>query len=159
MPSVRFALLMQLEHLYYHCVHEGVGLRHFMDYFVLLTHSTEADREFVRGWVRRFALGHACAAVMWVLGEVFGLSRDSMICPPDRRRGMRLYREMFAGGNFGRVLKKEKRRPLARWFGNRVKSLSWIAFDPLNTVLREVHYWHDTISLIPERIKRRKVFL
>lgn len=32
-PSVRFALLMQLEHLYYHCVHEGVGLRHFMEEF------------------------------------------------------------------------------------------------------------------------------
>ena len=181
-PNVRFALLMQLEHLYYHCVHEGVGLRHFMDYFVLLTHSTGADREFVRGKVRRFALGHACAAVMWVLGEVFGLSRGSMICPPDRRRGMRLYREMFAGGNFGRgSLHKgtpadvesrrdaggkkrrdvgfKKRRPLARWFGNRAKSLSWFAFDPLNTVLREVHYWHDTISLIPERIRRRKVFL
>ena len=66
---------------------------------------------------------------------------------------------VFAGGTFGRVLKKEKRRPLARWFGNRVKSWSWFAFDPLNTVLREVHYWRDTISLIPERIRRRKVFL
>ena len=26
-------------------------------------------------------------------------------------------------------------------------------------VLLEVHYWHDTISLIPERIRRRKAFL
>ena len=36
---------------------------------MLLTHSTGADREFVRGRVRRFSLGHACASAMWVLGE------------------------------------------------------------------------------------------
>ena len=169
-PGIRFALIMQLQHLYYHCVHEGAGLRHYMDYFVLLTHSTEADREFVRGRVGRFGLGHACAAVMWVLGEVFGLPRGSMICPPDRGRGMRLYRECMAGGNFGRAKAGDagsrgkgagykKRRPLGRWLGNRMHALSWLAFDPLNTVMREVQYWRDTISLIPERIRRRKVLL
>ena len=159
-PSIRFALVMQLQHLYFHCVHEGVGLRHFMDYIVLLSHSTEADREFVRGKVRRFGLGYACAAVMWVLREVFELPEGLMLCAPDRRRGMRLYRDTFAGGNFGRGSRRQgKRRSLARWLGNRVNALSWLMFDPLNTVLREAHYWRDTISLIPERIRRRKVFL
>lgn len=165
-PSIRFALIMQLQHLYYHCVKEGVGLRHFMDYFILLTHSSDADREFVWAKVKRFGLGHACAAIMWVLEKVFCLSRNQMLCPPDRRRGMRLYRECMAGGNFGRAKagdagsrEKGKRRPLGRWLGNRMHALSWLAFDPLNTVLGEFYYWRNTISLIPERIKRRKLFL
>lgn len=160
-PSIRFALLMQLQHLYYHCLREGIGLRHFMDYYVLLTHSTEADREFVWAKVRRFGLKHACAAVMWVLGEVFCLPEGQMLCPPDRRRGLRLYRETFAGGNFGRgSLPQGKRRaPLIRRIAFRLQALSWFTFDPLNTILREVHYWRDTISLIPERIKRKNFFL
>lgn len=175
--------------LYYHCVWEGAGLRHYTDYFMLLVLSSAVAREFVWGKFQRFCLGHACAAIMWVLQEVFGLARESMLCPPDRRRGMRLYREMFAGGNFGRgksacagdasvcvgdaggktlrdpgcKTRREgvpkKRRPFARWLGNRVNALGWLAFDPLNTVLREVQYWRATISLIPERIRRRKVFL
>lgn len=160
-PSIRFALVMQLQHLYYHCIREGVGVRHFMDYFMLLRHSTEDDRKFVWSKVKRFGLGHACAAVMWVLGEVFGLPQGQMLCPPDRRRGLRLYRETFAGGNFGRCsLSQGKRRaPLIRRIAFRLQALSWFTFDPLNTILREVHYWRDTISLIPERIRRRETFL
>ena len=178
-PSIRFALVMQLQHLYYHCIREGVGLRHFMDYFMLLKHSTEADREIVWSKVKRFGLAHACAAVMWVLREVFGLSEGQMLCSPDRRRGMRLYRETFTGGNFGRGKNAGagaggetslagmrrgswlglRRSPLARRISFRLQALSWFTFDPLNTVLREIHYWRDTISLIPERIRRREMFL
>lgn len=159
-PSIRFALLMQLQHLYYHCIREGVGLRHYMDYFVLLSHSSSDDRQFAWGKAKRFGLGHACAAIMWVLGEVFGLSRDLMLCSPDRCRGKRLYRECIAGGNFGRGAPQKKgRHPLIRWFGKRMHVLRWLTFDPLNIILSEVQYWKNTISLIPERIKRRKAFL
>lgn len=160
-PSIRFALIMQLQHLYYHYTSEGVGFRHLMDYFVLLTHSTEADREFAWAKIKRFSLGHACAGVMWVLGKVFALPREQMLCPPDKRRGMRLYRETLEGGNFGRSAPRNqgKRSTLTRWFKNRLREFSWLGFDPLNTVLGEIYYWRNTISLIPERIKRRKMFL
>lgn len=160
-PSIRFALIMQLQHLYHHCKWEGMGFRHYMDYFVLLTHSTEADREFAWAKIKRFSLGHACAGVMWVLGKVFALPREQMLCPPDKRRGMRLYRDALEGGNFGRSAPRNqgKRSTLARWLRDRKYELSWFSFDPLNTVLGEIHYWKYTISLIPERIKRRKMFL
>ena len=138
---------------------------------MLLKHSTESDRKIVWSKVKRFGLTHACAAVMWVLQEVFGLPEGQMLCPPDRRRGMRLYRETFVGGNFGRgkivhagvggetSLAGMRRSPLIRRIGYRLHALSWFTFDPLNTVLREIHYWRDTISLIPERIRRRETFL
>ena len=160
-PSIRFALIMQLRHIYRHCELDGVGLRHYMDYFVLLTHSTEADREFAWSKIKRFSLGHACAGIMWVLGKVFALPREQMLCPPDKRRGMRLYREALEGGNFGRSAPRNqgKRSTLARWLRDRVRRFSWLGFDPLNTVLGEIYYWRNTISLIPERIKRRKMFL
>ncbi len=160
-PSIRFALLMQLEHLYYHFRHEGVGLRHFMDYYMLLTHSTEADREFMRGCIGRFGLRHACAGIMWVLEEVFALPREQMICTPDKERGKRLYKIVMEGGNFGRGKRsaRGKRPVLRRWLGSRLRNLSWFTFDPLNTILGELHYWKDTLSLMPERIRRRKVAL
>ena len=160
-PSIRFALVMQLQHLYYHCMREGVGLRHFMDYFMLLTHSTEDDRNIVWSKIMRFGLGRACAAVMWVLQEVFGLSEGLMLCQPDRHRGMRLYRIMMDGGNFGRnqLGSNLKRSPFSRRISYRLQALSWFAFDPMNTLLREIHYWKCTLSLIPERIRRRKKYL
>ena len=160
-PTIRFALIMQLQHLYHHYKREGVGFRHLMDYFVLLTHSTEADREFAWSKIKRFGLGHACAGIMWVLGKVFALPREQMLCPPDKRRGLRLYREALEGGNFGRSTPRNisKHSKLIRWFKDRARSVSWLGFDPLYAFLDEIQYWKTTIPLIPERIKRRKVFL
>ena len=40
-------------------------------------------------------------AVMYVLGEVFGLQRDEMLVAPDERRGRKLLHEILSGGNFG----------------------------------------------------------
>lgn len=160
-PSIRFALLMQLVHLYKHCRSEGVGLRHYMDYFVLLAHSTEADREYVWTNVKRFKLTKACAAIMWVLGKVFELKPELMLCTPDENRGKRLYKQAFIGGNFGRHAPgaMKKRTPLERWLNERINALRWFGFDPLNTILSEIHYWKIAFSLLPKRIKQRNVFL
>lgn len=160
-PGIRFALIMQLEHLYRHCIREGVGLRHFMDYFVLLLHSTEADRQFVWDKIRRFGLGRACAGIMWVLEKVFELQPEQMLCPPDEKFGSRLYKSTFNGGNFGRSSLGNTKGVfwLKRWFYKRMYALQWIRFDPLNTIFGEISYWKSTILLLPERIKRRKMFL
>ena len=124
-------------------------------------YSTEADREFMRGCIGRFGLGHACAGIMWVLSEVFALPREQMICAPDKVRGKRLYKIVMEGGNFGRGkrIARGKRPVLKRWLGNRLQNLSWFTFDPLNTILGELQYWKATLSLMPERIRRRKVAL
>lgn len=160
-PSIRFALLMQLAHLQHHFFYGGLGLRQYMDYYMLLTHSTKADREYVWRYIRKFALGHACAAVMGLLEKVFGLSRELMLCPPDSKRGIRLYKLAFSGGNFGKYAPKKAQKEfvLKSWFLRRMHAIQWFSFDPLNTVLREVMYWKITLSLIPERIRRRKITL
>ena len=143
-PSIRFALIMQLQHLYRHCVKVGVGLRHYMDYFMLLSHSTEADREFAWEKIKRFGLGNACAGVMWVLEKVFALPREQMLCAPDERRGKHLYRSAFDGGNFGRTAtwNKESHSALRRMLNKRIYALSWLGIDPLYVVLCEFQSWN-----------------
>ena len=160
-PSIRFALLMQLLHLQHHFFYGGLGLRQYMDYYMLLTHSTKDDRDYVWKYVKKFALGHVCAAVMGLLEKAFGLSRELMLCPPDIKRGLRLYKLAFSGGNFGKYASKKapKEFVLKSWFLRRVHAIQWFGFDPLNTILREIMYWKITISLIPERIRRRKISL
>ena len=132
-----------------------------MDYFILLMHSTEDDRAFARQQVRRFHLGHACAAIMYVLEKVFALPRGLMVCPPDARRGTRLYRLTMAGGNFGRYDpdRVDRRFVFRRWFSDRVRALSWLSFDPVDAILRECRYWRNTILLMPERLRRKKIGL
>lgn len=160
-PNIRFALVMQLRHLYSHCLKEGIGLRHYMDYFMLLKHSNDADRKFVWEKVKRFGMANVCGGVMWVLEKAFGLPSEMMLCSPDKNRGLRLYKNTIAGGNFGRNDPKNDRSQLllSRWFKDRIRAVKWFGFDPLNIVLSEIRYWKDTISLVPERLRRGKLFL
>ena len=160
-PSIRFALIMQLQHLFRHCVKVGVGLRHYMDYFMLLTHSTEADRKFAWEKIKRFGLGNACAGVMWVLEMVFALPREQMLCAPNKRRGMRLYKSAIEGGNFGRSASRNKDELswFKRWIDSRLHTLQWLDFEPLYITSIEIQYWKNAFSAICKRIKRRKMFL
>ena len=159
-PSIQFALVMQMSHLQYHFIEGGLGLRQYMDYLMLLRHSTESDRNAAVAIMKRLCMIRACGAVMWLLQQVFGLERDLMLCEPCRWRGERLLKVALSGGNFGQY--KSERKPknvFVRWFKDRMNILSWLPFDPFNVGLIELRYWRSTISLIPLRIKRRRVAL
>lgn len=159
-PSIKFALVMQMAHLQQHFLGGGLGLRQYMDYFVLLHHSTEKDREEVSKIIKSLYMGYNCAAVMWVLHAAFGLERELMLCEPDAKRGKRLLLLALTGGNFGRYSSSKKPcNVFVRWFRDRLRALSWLTFDPINAIFRELWYWKSTISLIPRRIKRRKIAL
>ena len=103
-------VVYQLVHLYRHVFEGGVGLRQLMDYYyALLAWNGEGmSRDEVMRVVRSFGLGKFAAAVMWVMGEVFGNENDDenddcwMICEPDDKEGRRLLEEILCGGNFGK---------------------------------------------------------
>jgi hypothetical protein len=98
--------------------------------------------------------------VMGVLEKVFELPREQMLCEPSKKRGLCLYKMAFDGGNFGKHAQKKKDEfVLKRWMKDRVHAIQWITFDPLNAFLREIHYWKNTISLIPVRIRHRRIAL
>ena len=159
-PSVKFALVMQMAHLQQHFYSGGLGLRQYTDYLMLLRHSTEDDRNAAVAVMKNLSMMRACGAVMWVLQEVFGLEHNLMLCVPDRKRGERLLKLALAGGNFGQH--KEIPKPknvFVRWFKDRMNALSWLTFDPVNAIFKELKYWRATISLIPLRIKRRRIAL
>ncbi|SMP47200.1 Uncharacterised nucleotidyltransferase [Fibrobacter sp. UWB10] len=157
-PSIKFALLMQMAHLQQHFYSGGLGLRQYMDYLMLLRHSTESDRSAAVAIMKRLSMMRACGAVMWLLQQVFGLEQNLMLCAPDRRRGERLLKLALAFGNFGQYKSKPK-NVFVRWYKDRLQTLSWLPFDPVNAIFKELKYWRATISLIPLRIKRRRVAL
>lgn len=157
-PSIKFALVMQMAHLQQHFYSGGLGLRQYMDYLMLLRHSTESDRSAAIAIMKRLSMMRACGAVMWLLQQVFGLEQNLMLCVPDRRRGERLLKLALAFGNFGQYKSKPK-NVFVRWYKDRLQALSWLPFDPVNAIFKELKYWRLTISLIPLRIKRRRVAL
>ncbi len=160
-PTIKFALIMQLSHLQQHFYSMGLGFRQFMDYFILLKHSTESERQEVSAIMKKLGMDKACSAVMWMLEEIFGLERELMLCAPVAWRGKKLMKLALDGGNFGQYDSKRMSRinVFIRWFKDRINALKWIPFDPVNAIFKELKYWRKTISLIPLRIKRRKVAL
>ena len=157
-PSIRFALLMQLVHLYKHALLSGVSLRQYMDYYMLLTHSTEADRQYTWEFAKKIGMRQGCAAIMGVLGRVFKLPQDKMLCKPSKFFSRILYRATFAEGDFG-AKKTYKRNVFKRWISDRFNNLRILPIAPQYYIYKESKYWINTISLIPERIRRRKIAL
>ena len=164
-PSLRLALLMQLAHIQKHFLKSGIGLRQYMDYFFLLTHSTEADRDFVWKYAKNFGMQYACAAIMGVLELIFGLPREKMLCKPSRIRGKYMYKLSLKEGNFGFCKSLPDNNcskhwyKIKCWFINRINEFCKIPIDPLNMLLNMLKYWKYFISSIPERIRRRSITL
>lgn len=158
-PGIPYALVMQLSHLKRHFFGSGVGLRQLVDYHQLLLTSTLEDRNKVEKILKNFGLFHMASAVMWIMQKVFGLNKSQMLCSPDKRRGIILLNVAVSGGNFGYFSKAYKQSLLKRWLYDRLASLKLMRFDLHEAVWHEIHYWKWTLSLVPKRIKYRKIAL
>jgi hypothetical protein len=151
---------MQLVHLYKHALLSGVSLRQYTDYYMLLTRSTEADRQYTWEFAQKIGMKNGCAAIMGVLGRVFKLPQDKMLCRPSKFYSRILYKSTFAEGDFGaKKTYKRNVNVLKRWFCDRVQNLRIFPIAPRYSMYKESKYWVKTISLIPERIRRRKIEL
>lgn len=156
-PSMKFALAMQLSHIQRHFVEGGIGLRQLMDYYILLKNSTEEDRGAVTAHLKPMGLWHIAGAVMWLLQNVFKLDGDSMLCCPDEFRGKWLLNVVLKGGNFGRYGADEKMNFILRWFKKRIFIFHRMKFDFWEVFWRSVLYWGQFVEDIPLRIKLRKL--
>ena len=158
-PSIRFALVMQLSHIQRHFLTEGVGIRQICDYFWLLRHSTEEERKEVSGKLGSFGLKRIAGALMWVLREKLHLEEGLLICEPDAWRGEWLLREVMDGGNFGRYADWQQ-AGLLRWIlSKNARYLKLMRFDFQEVAWLEIKYWTNIVKTAPERIKRGKVSL
>lgn len=100
-PTVEFNVVYQMAHMMKHFFSEGLGLRHLMDYYyVLMSDEKQSGKDYTTVF-QELGLLRFAKAVMWVLGNVFLLDRNRMVCEPDEKRGKLLLHEIMAGGNFG----------------------------------------------------------
>ena len=158
-PSMRFALIMQLAHIQRHFFTEGVGLRQVCDYYMLLQNATESDRQCVASQLRRMGLHHTAGAVMWLLQEILHLDTAKMICPADNRRGEWLYSGVLSGGNFGWYAERQQHKTLKRVSEVRLRRLRLMRFDFWEVLWLELHYWENIFHKLPLRIKYRRLSL
>lgn len=156
-PSMKFALAMQLSHIQRHFVGKGVGFRQLMDYYILLKNSSASDRDELASRLKPMGLFHIAGALMWLLQTVFKLDRDLMLCEPDEFRGKWLLNHALEGGNFGRYGIEEKMNFVHRWFKKRIFIFDRVKFDFWEVLWCSLDYWPQFVKDIPLRIKLRKL--
>lgn len=154
-PSIRFALVMQLAHIQKHFFFGGIGLRQLTDYYWLLRKASENDIETVKSVLKRCGLRHTAQALMWVLQEVFYLQDQQMLLAPDAFRGKWLLNDILYGGNFGRYHDFNQLRGYKRVLFNRKYQMKLMYFDFWENFWIEVRSWIAIFKVIVARIKKR----
>jgi len=151
-PSNKFALVMQLSHIYKHLLGLGVGLRQVMDYCVLLRASTDTERADVAARLKSLGLNRIAAALMWVLSEYLGLESQYLLCKPDARRGRILLCEIMRDGNFGKQAERKRGGVFKWWLRNRLRLVKFLPFDFREVSWYLLRYWASFVFLTPQRL-------
>ena len=156
-PSLKFALVMQLAHIQRHLVREGVGMRQIIDYYYLLKSNTYRmnDTNFTN-LLNYCGLKHIAEALMWVLHEKLGLEDEYLIAPMDERRGKMLLQQIMEGGNFGHYYPDKKHGLRQRIIAKNKHRIQMFRFDFSEAFWIELKYFTFILKTIPARIKRRR---
>jgi hypothetical protein len=161
-PSLRFALVMQLAHIRHHLRHEGVGLRQLNDYWMLLRKSSTEDRQFVASQLKAFGLTSMARALMWVIGELF-LEHDNLLpIKPSTRKGRWLLKKVLRTGNFGQHDRKKQDVLWREVLRQKIELLPLVWFEPEfvpTLAAEEFRFWWYVFSKIPDRIRYRSLSL
>ena len=106
-PTSAFNVIYQLTHLYHHFFDEGIGMRQIIDYYYVVNNDELlVIRDTPQRELKHLGLWKFAGAVMYVLHEALGLSKEKMIAPMDEKRGKLLFAEILNGGNFGKHFTK-----------------------------------------------------
>lgn len=151
-PSSKFALVMQLSHIYKHMLGLGVGMRQLVDYFMLLRTASDEDRAEVSSLLGAMNLRRFAGALMWVLTECLGLEYEYCLCEPDARRGRVLLREIMRDGNFGKFAERRRGSVWRWWLKNRLRLVTFLPFDFPEVSWFLLRYWCAFVFYVPERI-------
>lgn len=171
-PSLTFALIMQLAHIQRHFMSEGVGMRQVIDYYYLLkkyhtdiTDLTEGkdptvdgrrESEITEKVLKRLGVEKIAGALMWVLHEKLGMEEKYLIAPMDEKRGEMLLEVMMEGGNFGHYSHfLQEGFSVTGSLKYRFKKYKLLKFNARETIWGEIDYVASFVTSIPERIRRR----
>lgn len=103
-PTDDFNVVFQMCHLYHHFFCEGIGLRHFIDYYYLLKRiGDKSIRENSKRQFQTLGMEGFAKGVMWVEKEVLGLNDDYLLDEEDEKTGKLILKEILEYGNFNRA--------------------------------------------------------
>ena len=97
--TAEFNIIQQLSHIMVHFFVEGIGLRQFVDYYLMLIHSKKIDG--IEQTLKELGMYKFAQGVMWVEKHIFHLEESKMLVPPNEKIGKLILNEMTEGGNFG----------------------------------------------------------
>ncbi len=152
-PSVKFALVMQLSHILRHFLTVGIGLRQIVDYYFLLKSSTKEDRIAVSRQLKKFGLKKIAGALMWVLRDLFFLEEDFFLCPVDCNRGKRLLADVLEGGDFGQYSKRARGSLVGWWLKGKIRLIDLLFFDFPEVSWQLFQYVMNFTSQLPNCLK------
>ncbi len=158
-PTICFALIMQLAHIQRHLLSSGIGLRQIVDYYWLLQEATKSDRDTVAQLIQSFDLKNTAEALMWVLGYVLKLDPTKYITKPDERKGQWMLSEIMTGGNFGWYNYENTIGVWQSFFQSKLHRLKKMRYYSSEIVWMEIYYWKTIIKTLPVRIRYRTLSL
>lgn len=140
-PTGEFNAVYVLLHIFHHLMDEGVGLRQVIDYYYVLMHLTDKQREATMNTLKSIGLGSFAAAMMYVLQEVCIMERNAMLCEPHEQEGRFILNEILIAGNFGQYdCRQKKQGNEGAWRRNKRKSSRLWQF---------VKYYPEEVLCIP----------
>ncbi len=102
-PTAEFNIVYQLNHVFRHLIKTGVGLRHMLDYYMVVrAYKTEFPSKDAMSTLKYLGLDKFAAAMMYVMQEVFAMDDKLLLCKPDKKSGEILLKEIILSGNFGK---------------------------------------------------------
>ena len=156
-PSMQFAMAMQLAHVQHHFIESGVGLRQVTDYYYLLKTSSKNERDCVAAMLKSFRLEKFAAALMWVLQYVFQLDEEHMLCKPDPKKGDVLFNAITEAGNFGYLNGFSKDNFVKRFIKRRIRLAKQFVTFPRDIIWEVISYTKYVIYTLPWRIRYRRL--
>jgi len=156
-PSVKFALVMQLAHIQHHFFGTGIGLKQLVDYYVLLQQVSDEERAEVSAMLRRLGMYRTAAALMGILKIFFGLEEQKMLCSPNFKSGELFLRDVINGGAFGCMAERKKHGFLREWIGSMFLPFQLFWLDPVEVFWSVISRWVGFLRSLSIRLRARKL--
>lgn len=132
--TIDFDLVYSMVHIYRHIFSEGIGLRQLVDYYYILLHSTEEQRNDAFEMLCRLRMKSFVGGIMWILMECFGMNIKYSLCPTNERHGRFLLTEIMAAGSFGhydtRITQIDHNKRFKRGFSQLKRNLRFVTYYP-----------------------------
>ncbi len=142
-PTADFNIVFMLSHMYRHFIYDGLGLRHILDYWMVLKKWDKDGRKNeaeVYNIICKCGMAKFLSAMMWVIGLLTLKNENDktkdwkelypwMLCEPNEKEGRFLLEYILVNGNFGRynderISVNNVKNPIHRYILKKKESLS-----------------------------------